>query len=87
MVTPLMVWLAVAEILFTIPENAIATITNADGSFNTTVPIPANGTAIVTIPTALRVAPPLGVASVNGFGIDAPDPIAAYLMDANAPVL
>lgn len=39
MVTPLMVWLAVAEILFTIPENAIATITNADGSFNTTVTI------------------------------------------------
>lgn len=92
---------AAAEILFTIPENEIAadvdlfltsgvattaTITNADGSFVTTVPIPANGTAIVTIPNALRVSPPLGVASVNGFGIDAPDPIAAYLMDANAPV-
>ncbi len=92
---------AAAEILFTIPENLIAsdvdifltsgvattaTITNADGSFNTTVPIPANGTAIVTIPNALRVSPPLGVASVNGFGIDAPDPIAAYLMDANTPV-
>lgn len=92
---------AAAEILFTIPENlatsdvdlfltsgvaTTATITNADGSFNTTVPIPANGTAIVTIPDALRVAPPLGVVSVNGFGIDAPDPIAAYLMDANTPV-
>ncbi|MGD9984915.1 MAG: IPTL-CTERM sorting domain-containing protein [Porticoccaceae bacterium] len=92
---------AAAEILFTIPENQIttdvdifltsgvattATITNADGSFNTTVPIPANGTAIVTIPSTLRVSPPLGVVSANGFGIDAPDPIAAYLMDANIPV-
>lgn len=91
---------ASAETLFTIPGNAVggdidifltsgvattATITNADGSFNTTVPIPANGTAIVTIPDSGRIGP-LGTASVNGYSIDAPDPFAAYLMDANVPV-
>ena len=91
---------ASAETLFTIPGNAggsdidifltsgvatTATITNADGSFNTTVPIPANGTAIVTIPDSGRIGP-LGTASVNGYSIDAPDPFAAYLMDANVPV-
>lgn len=91
---------ATAETLFAIPGNLIAsdidifltsgvattaTITNSDGSFNTTVPIPANGTAIVTIPDSGRIGA-LGTASVNGYSIDSPDPIAAYLMDANTPV-
>lgn len=91
---------AAAEILFTIPANLVAsdvdifltsgvattaTITNSDGSFDTTVNIPANGTAIVTIPNNRRIGP-LGVPSINGYSIDSPDPIAAYLMDANAPV-
>lgn len=91
---------ASAETLFTIPGNAVggdvdifltsgvattATITNADASFTTTVPIPANGTAIVTIPNSGRIGP-LGTASVNGYSIDAPNPFAAYLMDANTPV-
>jgi len=89
-----------AEILFTIPGNLIsgdidifltsgtattATIRNSDGTFDTTVNIPANGTAIVTIPHSGRIGA-LGTASINGYSIDSPDPIAAYLMDANAPV-
>ena len=91
---------ALAEILFTIPgnyagsaidifltsgTNTTATISNSDGSFNTTVNIPANGTAIVTIPDSGRIGA-LGTASNNGYSIDSPDPIAAYLMDANTPV-
>lgn len=88
------------EILFTIPANLVsgnidifltsgtatnATITNANGTFNQTVPIPANGTAIVTIPGSFRIASP-GAASNNGFSINSSASIAAYLMDANAPV-
>lgn len=91
---------AAGEILFTIPGNAAAgnidifltsgtatsaTIANSNGTFNQTVAIPANGTAIVTINNALRIGT-LGLASNNGFSITSAGAIAAYLMDANIPV-
>jgi hypothetical protein len=85
---------------FTIPDNLVggnvdlfltsgtatsAVITNRSGTFNQTVAIPANGTSIVTILDSFRVTT-AGAISNNGFSIVSPDPIAAYLMDANAPV-
>lgn len=88
------------ELLFTLPDNltggdidifltsgtaTTATVTNRNGTFSQLVNIPAGGTAIVTIPDAQRIGS-LGAVTDQGFSITSPDPIAAYLMDANAPV-
>ena len=88
------------ELLFTIPDNlefgnidifltsgtaTTATVTNRNGSFSQMVAIPAGGTAIVTVPDAQPIGA-LAVPTDQGFSITSPDPIAAYLMDANVPV-
>jgi hypothetical protein len=73
------------DVFLTSGTATTATVSNTNGTFSTTVAIPALGTTIVTIPAAFRIPTP-GTAGNGGFLIESPTAIAAYLMDANTPV-